>query len=111
MKLEAWVNNKFYEVFSKKGRFKMAYVTKQKAEYTPTVNTQVNIIKNKLLYVFAKKDRFEKADVTTQNAEYTPTVNTLVDIVTRNIKNTVTRGSQLCTRVPIRTCQSQPQPP
>jgi hypothetical protein len=98
-------------------------VTKQNAEYTPTVNTPLNIIKNKLPDVFAKKGKFEKASVTAQNAEYTPTVKPLVDIVTRNIKNTVknkpwsalydrgTRGSQLCTRVPTRTCQSKPQPP
>jgi hypothetical protein len=110
-------------VFAKKGRFEKADVTKQTAEYTPTVNTLVNIIKNKFPDVFAKKGRFEKADVTKQNAEYTPTVNTLVNIVQRHIKNTVknkpwsalygrvTRGSQLCTRVPTRTCQSQPQPP
>jgi hypothetical protein len=80
-------------------------------------------VKNKFTNVFAKKGRFEKADVTRQNAEYTLTANTLVNIVTRNIKNTVknqpwsalygrvTRGSQSCTRVPTRTCQSQPQPP
>ena len=69
MKQEAWTKIKFVEVFTVKGRFEKTDVTKQKAEYTPTVNTQVNIIKNKLLYVFAKKDRFEKADVTKQNAE------------------------------------------
>jgi hypothetical protein len=51
-------------VFLKKGRFKKVDVTKQTAEYTPTVNTHVNIIKNKLPDVFAKKSRFEKADVT-----------------------------------------------
>jgi hypothetical protein len=76
-------------VFAKKGRFGKADVTKQTAEYTPTINTQVNIIKNKLTDMFAKKGRLEKADVTMLNAEYTPTVNTLVNIVTRNIKNTV----------------------
>jgi hypothetical protein len=118
VKQEAWVKNKFDEVFAKKGRFEKANLMKQTAEYTPTVNTQVNIIKNKFPDMFTKKGGFEKADVTTQNAEYTPTVNTLVNIVTRNIKNTVknkpwstlygrvTRGSQLCTRVPTRTCQS-----
>jgi hypothetical protein len=63
-------------------------VTKQNSEYTPTVNTRVNI-KNKLPNVFAKKGRFKKADVTLLNAEYTLTVNTLVNIVTRNIKNTI----------------------
>jgi hypothetical protein len=47
---------------------------KQTADYTPTVNTQVNIIKNKLPDVFTKKGRFEKAEVTTQDAEYKPTV-------------------------------------
>ena len=76
-------------MIAKKGRFEKADVTKQNAEYTPTVNTCVNIIKNKLPDVFAKKGRFEKTDVTTLNAEYTPTVNTQVNIVTRNIKNTV----------------------
>jgi hypothetical protein len=123
VKQEAWIKNKFDEVFAKKGRFEKADVTKQNAEYTPTVNTLVNIIKIKFPGVFAKKGRFKKADVTTQNAEYTPTVNTLVDIVKRNPKNTVknkpwsalygriTRGSQCCTRVPTKTCQSQPQPP
>ena len=72
-------------------------------------------VKNKFTNVFAKKGRFEEADVTSrQYAEYTTTVNTLVNIVMRNIKNTVknqpwsalygrvTRGSQLCTRVPTR---------
>ena len=83
--------------------------------YIKTTNTT----KNKFHNVFAKKGRYKKADVTTQNAEYTPTVSTLVNIVKRNIKNKpwsalysrVTRGSQLCTRVPTCTCQSQPLPP
>jgi hypothetical protein len=65
-------------VFTKKGRFKKADVTKQNEEYTPTVNTLLNIIKNKFPDMFAKEGKFEKAGVTTQNAEYTPTVNTLV---------------------------------
>jgi hypothetical protein len=81
--------NKFDEVFAKKGRSEKADVTKQNVEYTPTINTHVNIIKNKLPTVFAKKGRFEEADVATLNAEYTPTINTLVNIDTRNIKNTV----------------------
>jgi hypothetical protein len=41
---EAWTKNKFDEVFAKKGRFEKADVTKQNAEYTPTVNTLVNIV-------------------------------------------------------------------
>jgi hypothetical protein len=73
-------------VFTVKGRFKKTDVTKLNTEYTPTINTQRNIIKNKLPDVFAKKDRFEKVDV---NAEYAPTINTLGNIVTGNIKNTV----------------------
>jgi hypothetical protein len=48
VKQEAWTKNKFNEVFAKKGRFEKADVTKQNTEYTPTVNTHVNIIKNKL---------------------------------------------------------------
>ena len=67
MNQEAWTKNKFDEVFAKKGRFEKADETKQNAEYTPTVNTRVNIIKNKLPDVFAKKGRFEEIDV---NAEY-----------------------------------------
>jgi hypothetical protein len=93
VKQEAWTKNKFDEVVAKKGRFKKADVTKQNAEYTPTVNTRVIILKSKLHQVFAKKGRFEKADVTTLIAEYTPTVNTLGNIVTRNIKNTVKNES------------------
>jgi hypothetical protein len=42
-------------VFAKKGKFEKADMTKQNAEYTPTVNTRVNIIKNKFPDVFAKK--------------------------------------------------------
>jgi hypothetical protein len=42
-----WVKNKFYKVFTKKGRSENANVTKQNAEYTPTVNTLENIIKKK----------------------------------------------------------------
>jgi hypothetical protein len=88
-------------VFAKQGRFEKADVTKQNAEYTPTVNTLVNIIKNKFPDVFAKQGRFEKADVTKQNAEYTPTVNTLVNNIKNTVKNKpwsalygrVTRGS------------------
>ena len=38
MKQETW------EVLAKKGRFKKADVTTLNAEYTPTVNTQVNIV-------------------------------------------------------------------
>jgi hypothetical protein len=81
VKQEAWTKNKFDKVVAKKGRFKKADATKQNAEYTPTVNTHVIIIKNKLPDVFAKKGKFEKADVTKQNAEYTPTVNTCVNII------------------------------
>jgi hypothetical protein len=85
----SWTKNEFNEVFTVKGRFEKTDVTKQNAEYTPTINTRVKIIKNKLPDVFAKKGRLKKANVTTLIAEYTPTVNTLVNIVTRNIKNTV----------------------
>jgi hypothetical protein len=74
-------------VFVNEGRFEKADVTKQNAEYTPTINIRVSIIKNKLPNVFAKKGRFKKADTTTLNADYTPTVNTLGNIVTRNVKN------------------------
>ena len=87
MKQEAWAKNMFDEVFTKKGRFEKADMTKQNVEYMPTVNTQVNIIKNNIPDVFVKKGRFVEADVTTLNAEYKPTVNTLVNIVTRNVKN------------------------
>jgi hypothetical protein len=62
VKQETWSKNKFDEVVTKKGRFEKADVTKQNAEYTPTVNTRMNIIKNKLLDVFAKKGMFEEAD-------------------------------------------------
>ena len=86
MRSEAWTKNKFTEVFTVKGRFKKTNVTKLNAEYTPTINTQRNIIKNKLPDVFAKKGRFEKVDV---NTEYTPTIITLRSIVTGNIRNTV----------------------
>jgi hypothetical protein len=89
VKEEAWTKNKFDEVVAKKGRFEMADVTKQNAEYMPTVNTRVIIIKNKLPDVFARNGRFDKADVTMLIADYTPTVKTLENIGTRNIKNTV----------------------
>jgi hypothetical protein len=89
VKQETWSKNKnkFDEVITTKGRFEKADVTRQNAEYTPTINTHMIIIKNKLLDVFAKKGKFEEADVTTLTAEYTLTINTLVNIVTRNIKN------------------------
>jgi hypothetical protein len=61
-------------VVTKKGSFEKADETKQNAEYTPTVNTRVNIIKNKLPDVFAKKGRCEEANMTTLIAEYTPTI-------------------------------------
>jgi hypothetical protein len=89
VKQEAWTKNKFDEVLAKKGRFEKANVKKHYAEYTPTINTQVNIIKNKIPNLFAKKGRFMEADVTTLNAEHKPPINTLLNIVTRNIKNTV----------------------
>jgi hypothetical protein len=38
----------FDEVVAVKGRFKKDDVKKQYADYTPTINTQVNIIKNKI---------------------------------------------------------------
>jgi hypothetical protein len=76
-------------VLAKKGRFEKADVKEQYVDYTPTINTQVNIIKNKIPDVFAKKGRFVEADVTMLNAEHKPPINTLVNIVTRNIKNTV----------------------
>jgi hypothetical protein len=76
-------------VFTKKGRFEKTDVTKQNAEYTPTINTHVNIVNNKLPNLFAEKGRFEEADVTTLNAEHTPPINTLVKIVMGNIKNIV----------------------
>jgi hypothetical protein len=92
VKQEAWTKNKFDEVFAKKGRFKKADVKKQYADYTPTINTQVNIIKNKLPDMFAKKGRFVEADVTMLNAELKLPVNTPVNIVTRNIKNKCPQG-------------------
>jgi hypothetical protein len=39
VKQEAWVKNKFPNVFAKKGRYEKADVTTQNAEYTPTVST------------------------------------------------------------------------
>ena len=44
MKQEAWVKNKFTNVFAKKGRFEKADVTRQNAEYMLTANTVVNIV-------------------------------------------------------------------
>ena len=85
MKQEAWVENKFDEVFAKKGKVEKANETKQNAKYTLTIN----IIKNKIPNVFARKVRFEKDDVKTLNVECTPTINTTVNTVTRNPKNTV----------------------
>jgi hypothetical protein len=72
VKQEAWVNDKFDEVFAKKGRFEKADETKQTAEYTPTVHTCVIIIKNKLPDVFAKKGRFKEADLTSTCFPSTP---------------------------------------
>ena len=89
MKQEAWVEDKFDEVFAKKGKIEKADETKQNAEYTPTINTCVKRIKNKIPNVFAKKGKFEKDDVKTLNVECTPTINTTVNTVTRNPKNTV----------------------
>jgi hypothetical protein len=88
-KQEALAKNKLDKVFANKGRFKKAGVTEQNAEYTPTINTRVNIITNKLPNVFAEKGGFKKADVTTLDTEPVPTINTVVNIVTRNVKNTV----------------------
>jgi hypothetical protein len=67
VKHEAWTKNKFDEVFTVKGRFEKTDVTKQNAEYTPIINTHVNIDKNNPPDVFAKKGRFEKDDVRTLN--------------------------------------------
>jgi hypothetical protein len=89
VKQEAWTKNKFNEVLAKKGRFKKADAKKRYADYTQTINTQVNAIKNKIPDAFTKKDRFLEADVTTLNTENTPPINTPVNIVTRNIKNIV----------------------
>jgi hypothetical protein len=44
-------------VVTVKGRFEKDDVKEQYADYTPTINTQVNINKNKIHDVFAKKDR------------------------------------------------------
>jgi hypothetical protein len=62
-------------VVTVKGRFEKDDVKEHYADYTPTINTQVNTNKNEIHDVFAKKDRFEETDVTT------------LDAVTRNVKN------------------------
>jgi hypothetical protein len=76
-------------VFDKKGKFEKVDETKQNAEYTPKINTCVNIIKNKFDEVLAYEGRLEKNNVKTLNAECTPTINTTVNTVTRNPKNTI----------------------
>ena len=52
--------------------------TKQNAEYAPTINTWVNIIKNKGDVEIDEKDQVEEAIKTKQNAEYTLTAITCV---------------------------------
>ena len=52
MKQEAWVEDKVDEVIAKK--VEKAEETKQKAEYAPTINTCVPILKNKIPNKFAK---------------------------------------------------------
>jgi hypothetical protein len=74
-------------VVTVKGRFEKDDVKKQYTDYTPTINTQVNIIKNKILDVFAKKGRFVETNVTTLNTESKPPINNPVNIITRNVKN------------------------
>jgi hypothetical protein len=44
VKQEAWTKNNLSNMFGKKGRFEKADVMTQNAEYTPTVNTLVNIV-------------------------------------------------------------------
>ena len=57
------------------GRFEKDNVKEQYADYTLTINTQVNTNENEIHDAFTKKDRFEETDVTT------------LDAVTRNVKN------------------------
>jgi hypothetical protein len=47
VKQEAWTKHNFDEELANKGRFEKADMKKQCADYTPTINTQVNTIKNK----------------------------------------------------------------
>ena len=55
MKQEAWVKNKFPNVFAKKGRYEKADVTTQNAEYTPTINTLVNIVMRNIKNIVKNK--------------------------------------------------------
>jgi hypothetical protein len=74
-------------VVTVKGRFEKDDVKEQYADYTPTINTKVNINKNKIPDMFAKKDRFEKTDVTTLDTESVLAINNPANIVTRKVKN------------------------
>ena len=47
------------------GRFEKDNLKEQYADYTLTINTQVNTNENEIHDVFTKKDRFEETDVTT----------------------------------------------
>jgi hypothetical protein len=62
-------------VVTVKGRFEKDNVKEQYADYTLTINTQVNTNENEIHDTFTKKDRFEETDMTT------------LDAVTRNVNN------------------------
>jgi hypothetical protein len=63
VKQEAWVKDKVDKVIAKKGKVEKADETKQNAEYTPTINTGVNIIKNKHAEEFVVRSKSKKIAV------------------------------------------------
>jgi hypothetical protein len=65
--------------------------TKQNAEYAPTINTWINIIKNKVDVEIAEKDQVEEAVKTKQNAEYKLTINIWAHILKNKIPNKFAR--------------------
>jgi hypothetical protein len=80
--VKAWVEDKVDEVIAKKSKVEKANETKQNAEYKPTFDTCVNIIKNKhaeefdvrskskkiAVKVFIVRAKTEEIDVKKQNA-------------------------------------------
>jgi hypothetical protein len=69
VKQEAWVEDKFDKVFTKKAKVVQTDKTKQNTESALTTNNYANIIK--IPNVFVMKDKFEKDDEKMQNAEST----------------------------------------
>ena len=61
-----------HDVFAKKGRFEKFEVAKQNAKYTPTINTQVNIIKRNIKNIAKNKPWSALYGSATQGSKLSP---------------------------------------